>query len=72
MLNNTLYNKSVIYEALNSISAEQLEALRVFFTGLRPPERDSWNTLSDAEYAECLSIAEDSSDDNWFHVTDID
>ena len=72
MPNTVLYDKAVIYEALESLSAEQLEALRLFFTNLKAPANDMWNSMSDSEYAECISIAKNTSNDEWFGLDEID
>ena len=72
MPNTVLYDKAVIYEALESLSAEQLEALRVFFTNLKAPSNDSWDSMSDSEYAECISIAKNTSEDEWLGLGDIE
>lgn len=63
-----LYDKAVIYEALNAVPAEQLSFLRDFFVRLIPSEPES---LTDEEYAECLSILKNSSDSDWFGLDDI-
>ena len=71
MSNTVLYDKAVIYEALESLSTEQLEALRVFFTNLKAPTNNAWNSMSDSEYSECLSIAQNTSNDEWFGLDEI-
>ena len=72
MTNTVLYDKAVIYEALDSLSEEQLEALRVFFSNLKIPADVTWNSMSASEYAECLSIAENSSNEEWCGLDEID
>ena len=68
MSNGTLYNKAVIYKALETMPAEQLEALRVLFSSLSWSPKVHADTLSDAEYEECLSIAQNTAEDEWFSL----
>ena len=69
MKTNSAYSKAVIYEALNSLPSEQLEALKTFFCSLESvttPDgfrSESDDTMSDQEYMECLSIA---ANDDWY------
>ena len=72
MSNSVLYNKAIIYKALETMPREQLEALKSLFLNLSCISNDSFDTMSDEEYKECLSIVQNSSEDDWFDLDKID
>ena len=71
MINSPSYDKAIIYKALNAIPEDQLKFLRDFFISF-VPETDISEVMTDAEYDECMAIIQNSSDDDWFDLDNID
>jgi len=71
VVNSTSYDKAIIYKALSAMPREQLRFMRDFFVNFVPAD-DELESMTEAEYRECLAIIQNTTDEDWFDLDCID